>query len=161
MMDASEKALAELSENIKIDQDDMDGEIISQPNDFYHASTGYAMAVSLRDKAKNDLEIAEAELYKMFRDEVSARGDRATEKLLEAMINSNEVRQEQFDKYLEAKLLADKWLALRDSFTQKGYALRELAELHKVNYFGDRTATVADRTEAEARVRSRATENDH
>jgi hypothetical protein len=154
-MNASEDALAELSEKIKIDQDNLDVELVTQTNDYYHASRGHALAVSLRDQAKNNLDVAEAELYLMFRREA---GDRVklTEAQLDATVKSNEIRQEYFTKYLETKLLADKWLSLRDSFIQKGHALRELAELYKLNYFGER-ATSASLNEVEARVRNRAT----
>jgi hypothetical protein len=159
-MDASEAALSELEQNIKIDPDELEIELIKQPNDYYHASAGFAMAISLRDQAKNELDIAEAELFLAFRDEVIARTERPTEALLEAMINASDIHRSYVDKHLETKLLADKWLALRDSFIQKGHALRELANLHKLNYFGERPVTNADRGEAEAQVRKRATDHD-
>ena len=150
-MNASENALAELSEKVKIDQDNLHVEIITQTNDYYHAATGFAMAVSLRDEAKNNLEIAEAELYLTFRREAV---DKITEAQLDAMIKANEIRQEFFEKYLSAKQLSDRWLSLRDSFTQKGHALRELAELYKMNYFGERRITATG--EMETWVRNRA-----
>lgn len=149
-MNASENALNELVVRIRIDQHDLDNEFVSQTNDFYHASTGHALAISLRDQAKNDLEVAEAEIYLMFRSEAK---EKPTEAQLDAMVKSHEVRSQYFDRYLTAKLLADRWSSLKDSFIQKGHALRELAELYKLSYFGERTG--ASSTEAE-QVRHRA-----
>lgn len=156
-MDASEESLNELAERIKIaGHEELDTEFISQPNDYYHAATGFAMAVSLRDQAKNNLDVAEAELYLHFR----RNSEKLTEANLKAMVEADDDRHEYLDQYMQAKLLADKWLALRDSFTQKGHALRELAELHKLNYFGERSLSTSERIEAENRVRTRATGND-
>lgn len=138
-MNASKDALNELSDKIKINPNELDTEFVAQPNDFYHAATGCAMAISLRDKSKNDLEVAEAELYLTFRREASEAAERLTETHLDSLVTGHEIRQEYFDRYLDAKQLADQWIALRDSFTQKGHALRELAELYKLNYFGERS----------------------
>jgi hypothetical protein len=151
-MNASEEALNELTDHIKIDRDELDIEFVTQTNDYYHAATGFAMAVSLRDQAKNNLEVAEAELYLDFRRHAS---ERPTEAQLDAMVKAHEIRQEFFDRYLASKQIADRWLALRDSFSQKGHALRELAELYKLNYFGERSTTTAA-ADAEQRIRHRA-----
>jgi hypothetical protein len=159
-MDASEETLAELSNQIKIDPDALEIELVTQTNHYYHASTGHAMAISLRDQAKNDLDITEAELYLMFRREAGEK-NRVTEAQLDAMVKANEVQHEYFDRYLKAKHLASKWEALRDSFIQKGHALRELAELYKLNYFGERATSAATR-DVEQSVRDRtAGQNDH
>jgi hypothetical protein len=154
-LDASEQALVELEKKIMIDPDDLDVELVSQSNNYWHAAAGFAMALSLRDKAKNNLDVAEAELNLHFRQKAT---DKPTEAQLKAMVTADELRQQHVDDYISAKLLADKWLALRDSFTQKGYALRELAEQRKANYFGEHSSTSAERIEAETRVRNRATD---
>jgi hypothetical protein len=157
-MDASEESLNELAERIKISgPEDLDTEFVSQPNDYYHVSTRHAIAVSLRDQAKNNLDITEAQLYLSFK----RNSEKLTEANLKAMVEADDIRGEFLDLYMQAKLLADKWLALRDSFSQKGHALRELAELYKLNYFGERSVSASERMEAEDRVRSRATNNDH
>jgi hypothetical protein len=156
-MDASEETLNELADKIKIDPDSLDTEFINQTNWYYHAATGYAMAVSLRDQAKSDLDTTEAELYLSFR---NGTRDKPTEAQLKAMVEADDVRREYLALYTQAKQLADRWLALRDSFTQKGHALRELAELYKLNYFGERPLSATDRQEAENRVRTRTTGND-
>jgi hypothetical protein len=156
-MDASEETLNELADKIKIDPDSLDIEFINQTNWYYHAATSYAMAVSLRDQAKNDLDTTEAQLYLSFRDQTR---EKPTEAQLKAMVEADDIRGEYFALYTQAKQLADRWLALRESFTQKGHALRELAELYKLNYFGERPLSAADRQEAENRVRNRATGNE-
>jgi hypothetical protein len=149
-MNASEEALTELAAKIKFDPEDLDVEIISQANYYWHAAGGYALAVSLRDKAKNDLEVAEAELNLLFRREAT---DKTTEPQLKAMVTASDLRLELFDKYIAAKLMADRWLALRDSFTARGYALRDLDQDRRANYFGERAIPASDRNEAEKRFR--------
>jgi hypothetical protein len=156
-MNATQEALDELAQRVRIDQSELDVEFVTQTNDYYHAATGYAMAISLRDQAKNDLEVTEADLYLQYRRQAV---ERPTETQLNSHVKTHELRQEYFDKWLSAKQLADRWMALRDSFTQKGHALRELAELYKLNYFGERSTSTAS-ADAEQRIRNRATLDDN
>jgi len=126
-----EERLDQLEERIIIDETNINAELISHPHDFYHVARGAADAVSLRDMTKFDVETYESSLYLTIRRDLAERGEKFTEALLDHMIRNSEDRAKLVDKYLVAKHLADKWLALKESFVQKGYMLKEIVDNRK------------------------------
>jgi hypothetical protein len=152
-----ELRLAELERHIQIDPDSLAEEIISYTSHFYHIGLGHARAISLRDMAKEDVSALEAELFLRYRQDAIANNEKATEAILEAKVNSDPDRLDAIDKYIRSRLAADRWNNLRETFVQKGHMLRQLGELHKINYFGERPVSATERDDAGARVRNRAT----
>jgi hypothetical protein len=126
-----EDRLDELEEKIKVDETNISAELISHPHDFYHVARGAADAVSLRDMAKFHVETYESTLYLVLRKELLERGEKFTEAFLEHKIHDNDPRIKLVEKYLTAKHLADRWLALKESFVQKGYMLKEIVDNRK------------------------------
>jgi len=148
---------AELEERIAIDRDALDEEIVSFTSFFFHVGQGYAQAVAMRDAAKEDVSVYEANLSREVRAAAVNSGDKLTEAAITARVTADDGRVELYERYIQAKLTAERWNVLRDSWQQKGHMLRELVELHKINYFGDRPVMATDRYEAGDRIRTRAT----
>lgn len=170
---------SELAERIAIDADALDEEIVSFTSYFFHVGLGYAEAASLRDAAKEDVAVYEATLSRQIRAEAAQtdaeiarneteaaasgrtppRKNRSTltEGAIEARVACDAKRLELVERYMTAKLAAERWNVLRDSWQQKGHMLRELVELYKINYFGDRPVLANDRNEAGNRIRARVT----
>ena len=123
--------LDQLEEKISIDETNINAELIKHPHDFYHVAKGAADAVSERDMAKFEVETYEASLYLTIRRDLTDRGEKFTESLLEHMIHNSDDRIKRVDNYLVAKHLADRWLALKESFVQKGYMLKEIIDNRK------------------------------
>lgn len=146
---------AELEARLTIDPDALDAEIISYTSFFYHVGLGYADAVSLRDAAKEDVAVYEANLSREIRAAAAANGEKITEAAIAARITADDRRLELVERHIRARLACERWSVLRDSFQQKGHMLREMVELHKVNYFGDRPVTANDRYDAGDRLRAR------
>jgi hypothetical protein len=116
----------QLEVEIAIDRDNLENELINQANWHWHASKEAIDAISFRDNAKADVDNYEANLSLTFRYEAINRNERRTEAQIESLVKSDANRIELVQKYLMAKRNAERWLALRDSFVQKGYALKEL-----------------------------------
>lgn len=130
-MRSNHRTLEELEEQIKIDDTNINAELISHPHYFNHISRGAADAVSVRDMAKFEVETYESALYLRIRKDFVERGERTTEALLDHLVRSDPNRIKLVNNYLSAKHLADQWSALKESFIQKGYALKELIDNRK------------------------------
>ena len=147
----------DLRKCLRIDKNDLDNELIRQPELFYHASTSYALCVSQRDQAKLDLERAEAEADSKIRR--AAVKDDKVKKITEAEIVARramapEVREAQ-DSYLSARAAVERAAALRDAYQQRGYAVKDLVNLYVSGYYG----AVTGRFERGEALDKRAAEN--
>jgi len=123
-MNSNRNRLDQLEQLVKIDETNLEAELISHPHDFYHVSTGAAEAVSVRDLAKFRVETYEADKYLEWRRRYIHNEEKFTEALLEKLVQNDEGRIKLVETYLEAKREADRWTALKDSFIQKGFMLK-------------------------------------
>jgi hypothetical protein len=80
-----------------------------------------------------------------FRHDAVQRNERVTEALVDALVKSDNERIRFVERYLKAKREAELWIALRDSFVQKGYAMKELVTVL-------RTGDVAESSYAQQRL---------
>jgi hypothetical protein len=140
-MKYDEEALQDLQEGLRIDRDRLDEENISQPNGYFHASEGYAFAVSRRDKKKHDLEVTIAELDKEIRDSCAVNGDKITEAGVEKEIKREQKYHRAVQEHLNAALIANRWEALKEAYKQRSYVFGNLATLHASGYFGEVTGS--------------------
>lgn len=129
----------QLRDGLKIDRDVLDEEVISQPNEYFHASEGHVLAAARRDRKKHDLEVEVAKLDKDVRDFMAVSGERATEASVKAQINREPDFHRAHTAYLEACLEADRWEAMRNAYRQRADMLRSLVQLHQTGYFGEVT----------------------
>lgn len=124
-----EQRYEELEARLKIDQMNLDAELIGHPHDYWHAAKGATEAISIRDKAKDIHDRYAANLNMIFRREAHERKERITEAQLDMMILSDQDCIDMWNQYLQYKKEADLWVGLRDSFIQKGYALKSLIDV--------------------------------
>ena len=146
-----EETYNELLRDLAIDKHRLDDETIRQPGLFFHASEGCAFAMARRDKKERDLKITMAELDRGIRDNAQSDGVKITE----AYVNQQILREDDYSAahsaFLDARLEADKWEALKNSFRQRADMLRALVQLYSTNYFGEVTGS-SDRAAARQRV---------
>jgi hypothetical protein len=132
--------LDELHGRLAIDEDDLDSGLVQQPDLFYHVSDGFSTAVSIRDGVKLELEELKAEMDQSIRAAVArAREglsdaelktrDKLTETGLQNQIQGLPKVKELERKFLQSKYQADRWEALKNSYQQRSWALRELVTL--------------------------------
>jgi hypothetical protein len=136
---------AELEGLVQIDRDNLATELINHSSYYWHASKEAVNAISLRDAAKSDVDNYEANLNITFRHDAVQRNERVTEALVDALVKSDNERIRFVERYLKAKREAELWIALRDSFVQKGYAMKELVTVL-------RTGDVAESSYAQQRL---------
>lgn len=153
----SKQLLNELKDGLKIDVNNLDIELVDQPNRFFHAGQQYSLAVSRRDRKDTELDILKAVLDKEIREDADANGDKITEAQIKAAIQRDKEHRQLTKQYLDAKQEAEEWQSLRDSYQQRSYVLKDLVALHISGYFGDVTGA-RERKDARDRVIERQKE---
>jgi len=125
--------LEEFRGYLLIDKNALDQELVQQPSLFEKVGDAFAEAIAEKDAAKEELANVDARLDGMIRK--SAADKRVTDTAIKNRIQAHSKHQGAFAKYLTAKMRADKLGALKESFHQRSYMLRELAGLAVSNYF--------------------------
>lgn len=124
---------------LKIDKNALDEELVQSPELLFRVSDAYIEAIDLRDALKNDLAVAEAEADKKIRHDADVAEEKITEGAIKARVLTHKDRVKAYTAYLDAKLAADRLGALKEAFTLRGYAIRELCQLFTSNYYQERS----------------------
>jgi hypothetical protein len=120
---------------LKIDENELDEEMLRQPFLFHELARSHVMAISRRDAAKEELATVDAQLAKEFRDKAARADEKMTEAKLTDMVLLDPRHKEAFEHFSELKLEADRLWADREAFEQRGKMLRELGGLFVAGYF--------------------------
>lgn len=115
--------------SLAIDPDRLDDCLVEQPELYSHVAEAYAIAVSVRDEAKLELEEAAADLDRQLRIAAVKKEERVTDKTIEKWITTMPKIKELTRKFLDTKKEADLWGALEKSYNQRLSALKELVGL--------------------------------
>lgn len=113
-----------------IDKDDLDECLIKQPELYYHVAEAHSQAVADRDATKLDVEIAEAEEGQKIRDHAAQMEEKLTEAGLREQLILSPRLQKLRRLRIEQETIINGWMALKESFHQRSYMLRELVPLH-------------------------------
>jgi hypothetical protein len=134
-----EEDITEFVDYLKIDRDSLDEDLIQQPMLFYRVSQQLALANARRDKLKREMELLEAETRMSVREDLARHEEKVTEKQVTEMVNADGDLVALEKRYGTARFQAEQWGAMKESFSQRGYALKELVSLYLGNYFGEIT----------------------
>lgn len=124
---------------LAIDPDSLSECLVEQPDLYYHVSMETAVAVSERDAAKLALDVVEAEIDQHLRRKAADDGEKVTESLIQKRLELASEVIDANNNLLDNRLTADKWLALKESFQQRSFMLRELVAL-RIAERGDHAA---------------------
>lgn len=162
-LEALQKALA-------IDKFEIDEEIVRHSQIHNEVGDEAAKAIANRDYLKDELARLDAALYLKYKVKLDKAGGRVTEASIQNSITLDKDRVALSGRYLKAKERADRYNALKDSFSQRGYMLRDLASLYVTKYYdadsikGDAAknlkAEYATKQLAKKRKERRSREND-
>lgn len=130
-----QKLYDQLTEALKFNKHDLDTAIIQHSELFHRASETVAYWQSVRDEAKKKMEESYAKNSLSIRDETNKDGRKITEDAVKQLTLLDEDYQAVINFYLKAKYEADRWSALKDAFSSRGYMIKEIAELWKASYF--------------------------
>lgn len=125
----------ELREYLEIDKHNLDREIQRQPTLFFEVSDAYVRSAARRDFLKEEVSRTQSRLYAKHRRRFEKDGVKATEAQVNASVQSDEAYKEAVDKHIKAREKADAFQALKESFHQRSYMLRDLVALHIAGYY--------------------------
>ena len=131
----------EFKNSLKINKNDLDSEIVRQPELYFKVAEAYAIAVSVRDASKEAVKQLEAEKGLEIREALDNSGVRATESLVTSHLNCDEEYKQARSKYLENSALVEKLDALKSAYTSRGFMLRDLVQLYVSEYFLNNSAS--------------------
>lgn len=120
---------------LKIDRNNLDQELIEQPELFYHVCEQHVKAVSTRDVLYEKRKALEADLSGRIRSEMEKASEKITESRLSAAVAAHEELLDAKGEYLEASREAELWGAMKEAFAQRTYALKDLSGLYSSQYF--------------------------
>ena len=121
--------LQEHKPSLVINMDDLDEELIQYPSTLEWAGVTAAMAVSVRDVAKNSKDLVSADAENQIRAYNKDTGNKVTESAVKMDVDLNPAVRSAMDKYLAAKLAADESEAYYQAMIAKGKMLEQLAKL--------------------------------
>lgn len=116
----------ELRSNLRIDEDDIDRCLIAQSEYFFMAAEAVAMATSRRDTLKLQRDETVAELDQMLRKKAAEADEKITETGLQNQLKTLPKIKEINRGYIDACRVADEALAMKESYHQRSFMLREL-----------------------------------
>lgn len=115
---------------LAIDQDDLGDGLVRQPELYEHVGQGLAMAVAERDAAKLDLEIAQAAVAQQIREDAAKLKEKMTEGSVGELTLLDADVQKAHRRLNDCKRQVDSWAALKESYQQRSYMLRECVSIH-------------------------------
>jgi hypothetical protein len=138
------KTSERLEAAITIDRDALDDELVMQPQLLWQVSEAYTDAVSRADQAKEALAVSQSKVSLRIRRDLSRKGEKATENIITAKINTDEEYQAAIEEHLTAKNEAEKLRGLKEAYLQRGFVLKDLCALYVAGYFGETTVRGAN-----------------
>jgi hypothetical protein len=127
-------AYEELSAKLQVDELRLDEEIIELPRLLQEVNEYVAAAVYMRDQVQNEIKIAMAEESRDIRVHSEASAKRLTEASIEVgVVLSPRIKAMQ-TRFEDVKYDLARWQALSEAVRNKGYALKNVAELIIAGY---------------------------
>lgn len=133
----SDDGLAALEEALKIDKHELDEAWVHQPDLFYRVTKTVELLISRRDAAKYRHQIVEAEVDELIREEARSRQAKITEREIDAQKLLHKDVRTHYENFQYLVHEVGKWDALKQSYLQRSYALKDLTMLHIKAYYGN------------------------
>jgi len=130
---------------LRIDPNDLDNAIIEHPEYYWHICRRYALTVSIRDEAKDNLKQSAADLFLTYKQDFENAGTRATEAVVNASVECDTNQMALVKEYRERCLDVSIMEGIKAAFEQRSYALKELVDMHCVNYNASESNTTPER----------------
>lgn len=130
--------IGEFRAGLMIDKHAIDDELVRGPQRFNDVCDALALAISRRDAAKDELKVTEAEVDKVVRavyaDDETKKKPTETQVANEVLLHRDvrDARQNLLDCQEQVERLG----AMKESYTQRSYAIKDLVSLHLASYFG-------------------------
>lgn len=116
--------------SLEINTDDLDGELIHFPQEFYDAALASAQSESVRDEKKSVYEYTLSVMDITIRERMLSSGTKCTEVALRAIIDTDDTVRAAQEAYLSAKKDAADATAFLEALIHKGKMLQKLTDLY-------------------------------
>ena len=130
---------------IRIDRNQLDDELIRQPEIFAWLSEDLVTAIAIQDEKKNRVPVIEAELNQKIRKQLDRAGEKYTEAVINSRVLTHEDRTQALNEYTQARANAGRLMGLKEAFSQRANMLRELAHLFAAGYWSEQSAKGSDK----------------
>ena len=131
--------LDEARKALQINKDELDEVVLHHAGLYDEVAESHVRAVSNRDYLKDEMGKAHAEVANDIRAEASEKGEKITKDAVEAATILDKEYIAASEEYGQAKLEADLWGVMKDSFLQRSSMIKRLCDLHKEGYYTTRT----------------------
>ena len=128
-------------EDLLINKLQLDKELVEQATKFYEVSEECAVASSLRDAAYDTVKTTDAQLYFDIRKELEESSTKATEAMVANLVLKHPDHKVAVAEHLAKKLKADELSAMKESFSQRSFMIRDLVSLFIAGYYTDSAIT--------------------
>lgn len=146
----------EFRKYLEIDRSSLDDEVRRHASLLFKVSEAMVEAIAKRDYFKEHLASMDAKIDQELRADFEDKGDKYTESQIKSLILTDKERCGVNAKLLEAKAEADKLIALKDAFHQRGYMIRDLCSLYVANFYEDSSVRETSKTSDAVYTRRRA-----
>jgi hypothetical protein len=120
---------------LSIDKFNLDEEVVGQPSLFNDVAKRSARANAVAAEAKDRIKEVEAQLASRVRIEAEALNERLTDAGAKARVDAHPERKAVIKAYIDANEAAERWAGLRESFSNRGFMIRDLGQLWMGGYF--------------------------
>lgn len=148
-----QKRIEYFQSKLKIDKHSLDQALEEQAEIYYQISEEHALAISHRDEAYENIKLVDAELNSSLRREFEEEGKKVTESVVSSAVLQHNDHSSAVNNHLTCKLYADQLAALKDSFHQRSYMLRELVELYISGYYAEKTYSTTEEKQSDISYR--------
>ncbi len=131
----SNEWLDEYRKQLSIDKNNLDKMLIEHPVWFGHIAEQLALAVSKRDRIKDEVELVRAQVDKQVRTTAADEAKKITETQVLSAVEIHVEFRSIREQYLDQRLLTDQWFGLKEAFVQRSYMLKELIHLYLSEYW--------------------------
>lgn len=128
-----EMTLEEARKNLIININDLSTVCQTQPSIYWEVSMEAVKAMSIRDKAKNDLDNTWSELYVSLKTE----GGKLSDPTVKASVEIEKRYIDAEKVYLSRKREAEEWNAMKEAYQQRANMIKELCGLYVSGSFGE------------------------
>lgn len=127
--------LETLAGRLSINEHALDIALREHPDLFYTVATELALAISNRDEAKMEVDEVEAKVASEIRHRASVDDEKVTDKSVSDQVKLDKRVQAANTKFIEERLNAAKWTALKEAYESRSYAISKLVDLYLANYY--------------------------
>ena len=140
------KDFSDLRAHLKIDKYALDDEIVEHPTLLAEISELCALAIAERDMLKEKWAAVDAGIDLEVRAQSTGK-KKLTEGHIKSIIQMHPDHIKSGVEYLQKRAEADQLQALKEAFHQRGYMLRDLAQLFVSNYYSTSSVRATPNTE--------------